>query len=177
MAYNPFNKRIGERLCPNDLQDLVKQEVAEGYFIECKRQLPKTLKIARSIALFANTYGGWYIVGAKTNEHNVITAIDGFTQGSCPDPISVVREAAKQHTDPVPMFFVSLVELDTGNLVLVVNVPGNQDTPFITSDGRLYRRTHDSSDPVPETSRYALDQLMERGQLASKRFALKGVST
>lgn len=49
-------------------------------------------------------------------------------------------------------------------------IPENQETPFITKDGRVYRRTYDSSDPVPETSRYALDQLVERGRAASERF-------
>lgn len=171
MTYNPFNKEIGERLSSSDLQDLVSKEVAEGYFIECKRQLPKPIKIARSIASLANTYGGWYFVGIETDEHHVIKTIDGFPRGNYSDPISVIRETMKQHIEPVPVFFASVIELGTENLVLVVNVPGNQDTPFITSDGRLYRRTHDSSDPVPETSRYALDQLVERGRLASKRFA------
>jgi hypothetical protein len=77
----------------------------------------------------------------------------------------------KHHIDPVPIFFPLVITLDTGHLVLTVYVPDKQETPFITKDGRIYRRTHDSSDPVPETSRYALDQLVERGKEVSKRFA------
>jgi hypothetical protein len=53
---------------------------------------------------------------------------------------------------------------------LAVYIPDNQTTPFITKDGRIYRRTHDSSEPVSENNRYALDELVERGKADSRRF-------
>jgi hypothetical protein len=49
-------------------------------------------------------------------------------------------------------------------------VPGNQETPFVTKDGRIYRRVHDSSDPAPESSRYTIDQLVENGRDIAKQF-------
>lgn len=170
MPYNPFDKGIGEKLQPEDVELLVTREVAEGYYVEYKRQMPKPEKIAKSLASLANTYGGWYIVGVVTNQHNVATQVTGFSPVSCHDPISTVRELVKHHIDPIPVFFPEVVELSDRNLVLLVYVPEGQETPFITRDGRIYRRTHDSSDPVPETSRYALDQLVERGKAPSKRF-------
>lgn len=171
MPYNPFEKPLGEALQPEDLQLLITRQVAEGYYVEYKREMPNSTKIARSLASLANTYGGWYIVGVETDGHNVATTVSGFDPISCHDPISVVRDLVKHHIDPVPIFFPQVVTLDTGHLVLTIYVPDNQETPFITKDGRIYRRTHDSSDPVPETSRYALDQLAERGKEVSKRFA------
>jgi hypothetical protein len=171
MPYNPFEKPVGEALQPEDLQLLITRQVAEGYYVEYKREMPNSTKIARSLASLANTYGGWYIVGVETDSHNVATAVSGFNSTSCHDPISVVRDLVKHHIDPVPIFFPQVITLDTGNLVLTVYVPDKQETPFITKEGRIYRRTNDSSDPVPETSRYALDQLVERGKEVSKRFA------
>lgn len=171
MPYNPFETPLGETLQPEDLKILVTQQVAEGYYIEYKRELPTAKKIAHSLASFANTYGGWYIVGVETNEHNVATQISGFNPASHPDPIAIVRDVVRHHIDPVPIFFPQVITLDDGHLVLAVYVPENQETPFITKDGRLYRRTCDSSEPVPETNRYALDQLVERGKEVSKRFA------
>ena len=171
MAYNPFQKRLGETLQPEDFQTLITQQVSEGYYIEYKREMPNKTKIARSLASLANTYGGWYIVGMETNEHNVATAVPGFNCTSCHDPISVVRDLAKHYIDPVPIFFPQAVILNTENLVLAIYVPDNQETPFITKDGRIYRRTYDSSDPIPEASRYALDQLVERGREVSQQFA------
>jgi Putative DNA-binding domain len=171
MTYNPFGKLFGEVLQVEDLQLLVTEQVAEGYYIEYKREMPKPVKIAHSLASLANTYGGWYIVGVETDEHNVATDISGFAPASNHDPISVIRDLVKHHIDPIPVFFPQVLQLDNGNLVLVVYIPEKQETPFVTKDGRLYRRTHDSSDPVPETSRYALDQLVERGKEVSKRFS------
>ncbi|MBW4660973.1 MAG: ATP-binding protein [Drouetiella hepatica Uher 2000/2452] len=171
MSYNPFDKAVGEPLQPEDLQTLITRQVAEGYYVEYKGEMPNSTKIGRSLASLANTYGGWYIVGIKTDEHNVAAVVSGFDPASCHDPISVVRDLVKHHIDPVPVFFPQVITLDTGNLVLVVHIPDKQETPFITRDGRLYRRTHDSSDPIPESSRYAVDQLVERGKEVSKQFA------
>jgi Putative DNA-binding domain len=172
MPYNPFEKPIGEALQPEDLQILITRQVAEGYYVEYKRELPtQRHKIARSLASLANTYGGWYIVGVETDGHNVAKTVLGFAPELSHDPISVIRDLIKHHIDPVPVLFPHVITLDTGNLVLIVYVPDKQETPFITSDGRIYRRTHDSSDPVPETSRYALDQIVERGKEVSKNFA------
>lgn len=66
MAYNPFDVLAGEPLTPEELQKLVSRSVAEGYFVEYKSMPPTNEKMGRSIASFANTYGGWYIVGVTT---------------------------------------------------------------------------------------------------------------
>ncbi len=112
MPYNPFNKSVGEKLGPEDLETLVKGEVAEGYYVEYKRQMPTTEKIAKAIASLANTYGGWYIVGVITNKHNAAAEIAGFDPKTCPDPISVMRDLIRHHIDPIPVLFPELVTLE-----------------------------------------------------------------
>jgi len=171
MTYNPFSRPVGERLDEENLAELVSQGVAEGYYVEYKRQLPAALKIARSLAAFANTYGGWYIVGVITDAHNVATAVEGFSSEVTHDPVAVVRDSVRHNIDPAPLFFPQVVTLRSGNLACIVYVPGNQATPFVTRDGRIYRRTSDSSEPVPEASRHALDQLVERGKSSDRAFA------
>lgn len=171
MPYNPFDIVIGDPLKPSDLQKLIDRSVAEGYFIEYKSIPPANEKMGKSIASFANTYGGWYIVGVTTDAHNVANAISGFDPALCPDPIARIREVIKSHISPSPMFFAQVVTLANNNLVLVVYVPDGQDSPFISRDGRIYRRRHDSSDPIPETDRYAIDRLVEQGRRSQKEFA------
>ena len=46
MTYNPFEKTIGETLDKEDLNILITEQVAEGYYVEYKREMPKTTKIA-----------------------------------------------------------------------------------------------------------------------------------
>jgi Putative DNA-binding domain len=171
MAYTPFEKSLDESLSEEDLQVLITNAVAEGYYIEYKRQMLEPKKIGKSIAAFANTYGGWHIVGVHTDAHNVATQVNGFSLADCRDPIATLRDSIRQHINPVPVFYPQVVSLRTGTVVLVVYVPGEQDTPFITSDGRVYRRVSDRSDPMYENDRYALDRLVEQGRKHMDRFA------
>lgn len=49
-------------------------------------------------------------------------------------------------------------------------IPGEQDGPFITRDGRIYRRVYDSSDPVKEDNRTAVDRMYETSRERARRF-------
>jgi predicted HTH transcriptional regulator len=170
-ALNPFDKHVDE-LKAADLQKLLEQSVAEGYYVEYKGDtFPGNPKIGHSVASFANTYGGWYIIGVKTDTHNVANDICGFDLTAYPDPISKVREIAKSHIDPVPIFYPRVIEIGSNRAVLVVQIPSEQETPFISKDGRIYRRLHDSSDPVAESNRYAVDRLVEEGRKSADRFS------
>jgi Putative DNA-binding domain len=171
MPFNPFDKPIHENLTPSDLEKLIERRVGEGYFIEFKSEFPSNQKIGHGIASFANTYGGWYIVGVKTNAQHEASEICGFTIGKDEDPIMKVRDIAKTHIDPVPVLYPQAVVLDSNQVVLVVYIPGDQDTPFVSKDGRIYRRIHDSSEPVPETNRYAIDRLAGAGKERKKQYA------
>ena len=166
MTYNPFDKSPFDVLTVEDLEKLLENSVAEGYYVEYKSQFVGNEKIGRSISSFANTYGGWYIVGVKTNEHNIATEICGFKLSDYPDPIDKIREIVKSNIDPVPLFYSQVIQLDKEKAVLVVFIPDNQDKPFICKNGRVYRRVADSSDPILENNRYALDKLYEEGKLS-----------
>ena len=170
MIYNPFDKLPGDTLTAEELQKLVENNVAEGYYVEYKSQFVKNEKIGWSISSFANSYGGWYIVGVETDEHNVATHICGFDLFDCPDPISKIREIVKSHIDPQPIFYPQVIKLEENKAVFIVYIPENQDKPFICKNGRIYRRVADSSDPVHETNRYVIDKLYEEGKEVNQRF-------
>jgi hypothetical protein len=111
------------------------------------------------------------VVGATTDENHFAKEICGFSLDEFPDPIDKVRNVIKTNIDPIPMFFPVAIPLVEGKTALVVYVPGDQRTPFITRDGRIYRRHHDSSDPVLENSRHTLDGLVARGKAQDEQFA------
>src|SRR5207245_6674705 len=69
-----------------------------------------------------------------------------FSLDECHDPIATLRESIRSGIDPVPVFFPQVVTLAPQRAVLVVYIPGEQDTPFITKDGCIYRRVSDRSD-------------------------------
>jgi len=164
MTFNPFDKRI-EEVTAEDTHLLVNRKVAEGHWVEYKSDFPSTLKIARSIASFANSYVGWYFVGVEANKKtSVAISIPGFSLSQYPDPISTVQESIKTSVQPKPLFTLRLLNISEARAVLIAYVPDNQLCPFVTKDGRIYRRIGESSDPVPENDRHAIDQLVSRGK-------------
>ncbi len=174
MPFNPFenNKHISQ-LTADDLNSLIFNEVAEGYWVEYKSQFPDNPKVAKSIASFANTYGGWYFIGVDADKtKNVPTSISGIDLKDTPNPIDKLREIIKSRIDPTPIFFSKIIELVDERVVLIVHIPDEQETPFITSDGRLYRRVADSSEPIAENNRYAIDELYQNGRKARQEFGL-----
>lgn len=170
-SFNPFDKAPGEKLTADDLNGLVEREVAEGYYVEYKGEFPKNDKIGRSLASLANTYGGWYFVGIEADKTGIARNLKGFSLAEHRDPISKIQEIAKEQIDPTPVLYPQVVELPSGLYVLAVFVPGEQDTPFICRNGVVYRRIHESSDPIGENNRYALDRLYEGGKENEKDFA------
>ncbi len=177
----PFGKSPGDPWTPEDLQAAVDNGVPEGWVVEFKREPPaegRSKKIARSIASFANTYGGWYIVGIRAEQRaedggrvlSVASEVTGFDPAATNgDPVELVRNAVRDHIDPLPLFFPHPVDLGNGRIALAVYVPGEQETPFLSSNGQIYRRIADASEPVND--RYTLDRLIDRGRELRSRFA------
>lgn len=171
MTYNPFDKSPTDTLTAEDLNQLLEKNVAEGYYVEYKSQFVRNEKIGWSISSFANTYGGWYIVGVKEDKkNNVAREICGFDISEYPEPIDKIREIIKSNINPVPLFYPQLIKLNEEKYVLAVYIPDEQDKPFICINGRIYRRTQDSSDPILENNRYALDKLYEEGKERRKKY-------
>jgi hypothetical protein len=172
MTYNPFERSLAlDDLTANDLVTLISNEITEGQWIEYKREFPLSQKIAKSISSFANTYGGWYFIGIEADKtKNVATNICGFNLADISDPIAKLRDSIKANVDPVPVFHTKLIEIGAGKAVLVVQIPDHQATPFITKEGRIYRRISDSSDPIPENDRHAIDRLVDNGQELETQF-------
>ena len=171
MGFSPFGGKSLAALTESDLRTLVTNGVAEGYTVEYKREPVSNAKLSHSLASLANTNGGWYIVGVVTDDSNVAVDVPGhdFSGG---DYLSTVRDVVTAHIGPALAFEARLIDLERGTSVLVVSVPDRQATPFITSDGRVYRRSGDSSTPVPEKDRHSFDRLVDLGREPEKALLL-----
>ncbi len=160
--FNPFSKKCS-KLTSSDIEKLVENSVAEGWFVEYKEQPVSTLRTAHSIASFANSEGGWYILGIKADEDNVAVEIAGFSIEDFKKPKERLRDVVKSKISPTPFFESKLVTLKNGRVILVAHIPRGDETPYVTSDGRIYRRVNEGSDPIPEQDRYSIQKLFERG--------------
>ena len=60
--YTPFEKELSQ-IDASDVAALM--AVSEGWYIEYKREVSNAAAMAKSVAAFANTYGGWVFYGVE----------------------------------------------------------------------------------------------------------------
>ncbi|GAB6157678.1 hypothetical protein JCM39194_08780 [Desulfotomaculum varum] len=160
---NPFGKSL-EQLEESDLNKLIDEDIPEGLYVEYKEDFPRHL--AKIVASFANTFGGWLIIGADArNPRNVPTSFPGIEIFN--DPKDRFRNICQGNITPVPLFSSKLIikKEDNKRGILVIKIPESTYPPHLTNDGRIYRRNMEGSDPVPETDRHILDRLFEKSRL------------
>ena len=81
-----------------------------------------------------------------------------------------LRQSLHSRVRPVPWFEYEVFRgpcdalgLPEGRSVIAVSVPESASTPHIHSNGRIYTRVADSSEPDYVRDRYLLDELTRRG--------------
>lgn len=165
-----FGKTI-DQWTETELRKLIDERVPEGQIVEYKQGFNKN--VPKCIASFANSLGGWLFVGISeeskedTNSRKVDIPkeIVGIKD---PNPCLAITHTIRDTVSPVPIFHPRVIETtEDEKKVLIVYVPGDQNTPFITlKDGVVYSRINSSSSPVND--RYVLESLIERGRRYSE---------
>lgn len=168
-AYTPFPNKTLSQLSAADLEVL--REVREGWYVEYKRERPKPMDIAKAIAGFANTYGGWLFIGVdeagKTD--NVAGTCPGISRADMDGALQSIRQSTAEHLNPTPHFDLNVVwgpneamGLPADHGVICIEIPQSPLAPHLHSRGVIYRRVADSSEPKPETDRHQLDLMWKR---------------
>jgi hypothetical protein len=170
------NLALGE-LGEADLRSLLAE--GETLFVEHKRDIAKGagFQIAKAAASFANTLGGWILIGVQGGQ-----VIDDWTPPRG-DLVDAVRQRLEGQVDPLPSFAAATREID-GQRVGVVRVYESADTPHILRDGSVVvrepaqdarLRKRGGYEAAPVRSHYELLQLAQRGRdarhAAEDRFA------
>lgn len=175
--YNPFDKELAD-LESSDLPCL--KTVNEGWYVEYKSQIPKAPSIAKSIAAFANTYGGWlfYGISEESKENSVAGNYVGILRENMDAALQTIRQAAANAINPVPHFDIKVVwgpmdklGLKSDHGIICIRVPQGFASPYVHKSGMIYRRVGDGSEPKPEADRFILDQLWRRGDEIRKEYA------
>lgn len=173
-SYYPFKNKL-DNLNYTDLKGL--EQVAEGWYIDYKRQGLKIIDYAKHISGFANQYGGWLIIGIDESSNGKRTAekFSGVSLDEVEKISTELREAVSAHINPEVLYEEKVfygpsseIGLDEDKAIVIVGIPMSHNTPHIHSSGRVYRRLADQSKPKEENDRYILDELWKRGE-AKKR--------
>ena len=148
------------------------REVAEGWYVEYKSEVPRPRELAKSLSSFANRYGGWLFLGIQENPaDNTAATFPGVPDADVTSIVQQLRDAAKDLLQPtVPFFHHTLrgplaeLSLPSGHSIVIVRIPEGASTPYVHNDGRVYVRTGDSSSPVSATDRTTLDLLHRKAE-------------
>ncbi|QUL99313.1 MAG: putative DNA binding domain-containing protein [Candidatus Fermentithermobacillus carboniphilus] len=132
----------GESLSMPDLTE-VKMRIARGedFHTEFKEQQTNPDSMARTIVSFANSDGGWILIGVAddgtvkgvSNVDQVCQWVDNIALNNCEPPI-VVRSIS--------------VEFEDGKAVVLVEVPRGEMRPYKTRQGVPWVRTSSGTRPA-----------------------------
>jgi hypothetical protein len=130
----------------------------EDLFVERKQAIPSD-GIGRTVAAFANSLGGWLLLGVADDGKAV-----GFTLPGRADPQSYIGQLLAVEVDPLPPYLAAARKLK-GADVVVVRVFESADTPHILrTTGALVIRTTRGTETVNDQR--LLLELARRGEEA-----------
>ena len=167
-SYSPFDKPVSE-LESVDLAVL--REVPESWHVEYKLAINDAKTLAKALGALANTYGGWLIIGVKEDNgaENMVQEFPGLTDEELSLLLQRLGSSINAHLRPVPHYEHRVLKgpceeigLSNDKAIVVVHVPTSVHTPHLHSDGRVYQRVGDTSQPQPIKERRLLDELWQR---------------
>lgn len=135
--------------------------VDEGYKVEYKKTFDKSVKdkIPAIITSFANSEGGWLIIGIEDDSHDVICIPKVRADYS-----QTISQLLKEKTSPIPAFDSKFLRnpknKDEG--VLIVEVYEGKFTPYV-ANGTVYIRNGSSKEPI-KSERATIDFLYQKAQ-------------
>jgi hypothetical protein len=152
------------RLTLGGLTDAELKELAqhgEDLFLDRKEAIPAD-GIGRTVAAFANTLGGWVLLGVDDDGES-----KGFELPGRADAQAHIGQLLANEVDPMPPYLAAKRELG-GHPVIVIRVFQSSDTPHILrKTGAVPIRTTAGTRPV--TDQRLLLELARRGEEALAR--------
>jgi hypothetical protein len=116
---------------PDDVRVMLEEN--ETLFVEHKSSVDgEGYKIAEAVASFANTLGGWVVIGVRDGE---------LSDWSVPESLTDrVRQILDRWLDPLPAFASRVVSHDS-QLLGLVRVYESTDTPHVLRNGKVVIRS------------------------------------
>lgn len=168
-------KRLSEVSFEMLRKELAEQEVAEGFFVDYKIDFPE--RLWKTISSFANSYGGHVFIGIEEDEIKKTPKAFPGVPITC-DLTEKVRNIIRSHISPMPSVEIATIPLTADDQlgIVAIRISESGEPPHVCSDGRVYKRNLDASDPAdPIRDRHSLDNLyLKADRLQQKAVARLG---
>ena len=146
-------------ITPEDVDWMIREGET---LVELKVEIPKD-GIGPTVASFANTLGGWLILGVEDKDRAVV----GWKPKGRADIVDYLRQCLLREVDPMPPFAARGMEVEGGQ-VGVVRIYESMDTPhIIRGTGAVHVREPGGKRPIREHAE--LIELARRGEGAEDR--------
>ncbi|PIS15926.1 hypothetical protein COT62_01100 [Candidatus Roizmanbacteria bacterium CG09_land_8_20_14_0_10_41_9] len=159
-----YTKPINE-ITYQDVVDFCNEGHSEGFILEYKRDftsLPNE-KIAKTVAAFANTYGGVLIVGVDAPSGKPVAPFEGFVFDPSMKYEEKIESVVLSHIKEPVFPEVKVCDPVNGKTFIVVRVAESYLTPHRVSDNtKIYVRTGQSSTPNEEAAYDKIEWLIAR---------------
>jgi predicted HTH transcriptional regulator len=128
VALGSFSHGALVDLSSDDLSRML--ELYETLFVEHKSDISQESAhgLVRAVASFANTVGGWLLIGVKDSRPT--GAAMRWTASDAPTLVDAVRDILRGEIDPLPAFEARVIDHPEGP-VGVVRVYESSDTPHV----------------------------------------------
>ncbi len=129
-----------------DVEDFCKLKIPEGLYIDYKQDLPENYQIAKHIAAFANTEGGWILIGVREEREKPVEVI-GIDIDNVKSYISKIEQIVRDNINPRPKIKVfEALNADNTKVVIIIVIPPSLEAPhrLLTKD-EIFIRTGQSS--------------------------------
>jgi hypothetical protein len=124
-----LNKTI-QNISFDDIRNLVEAKIPEGDIIDYKSELPRD-KIHKLIASFANSHGGWIILGVETEKGtNKPCGFKRIKENNLEDTIQNI--ILSRIMPPVMSYDCKYLDGSSGEKVFVIKIEESDLTPHVT---------------------------------------------
>lgn len=154
-----INNKPWDRLRGNDIVKLLNGADDESLFFEFKADDESPQKLVKEISAFANTYGGYILLGI--NDDKTIGGCRKWTEQR-------IHTVIHDSLTPTPDFSVRKFRIEN-QTILVIRIEEGTMPPYITNQGLICERISSGSFPIKDSGKLALLYAKRQDQLVRIR--------
>ena len=145
-----INNKDWDELKSLDIRKFLERNGEENFFFEFKSDNEEPSKLMKEICAFANTYGGYILLGIDDDKS--ISGCKKWTEQR-------IHATIHDSITPPPIFSVRSFNLSRKK-IYIIKIEEGTNPPYVTNKGQIFERLGSGSFPIKDS--YRLAQLDEK---------------
>lgn len=138
-----INGKNFEELQNSDIEECIRYN-EESFFFEFKEDAVSPNSLAEEISAFANTYGGYILIGVADDK--TITGCSNWNEQR-------IYNVFHDLVSPLPSFDIKKINFPSQDAVYIIRVDEGSEPPYITNKGKIYERISSSSSVIKDSNK------------------------